>query len=69
MGVFQNLKRMRANPDIALDYESVVCPNAERACAQTVWLTHTLLLAERDAVGRIADAIEKVAAHAAEIPA
>jgi dTDP-4-amino-4,6-dideoxygalactose transaminase len=69
MGVFQNLKRMRANPDIALDYESVHCPNAERACEETVWLSHTLLLAERDSIGRIADAIEKIALHAAEIPA
>jgi hypothetical protein len=60
---------MRANPDIALDYESVHCPHAERACAETVWLSHTLLLAERDAIGRIADAIEKVVVHAAEIPA
>jgi dTDP-4-amino-4,6-dideoxygalactose transaminase len=76
MGVFQNIndpgvggRVMRANPGIALDYSKVHCPVAERACMETVWLSHTLLLADADAMRGIADAIEKVLAHAAEIPA
>lgn len=76
MGVFQNIndpgvggRVTRANPGVALDYSKVYCPVAERACAETVWLSHTLLLADSGAVRGIADAIEKVLTHAAEIPA
>ena len=76
MGVFQNIndpsvggRVTRANPGVALDYSQAHCPVAERACAETVWLSHTLLLADADAIRSIADAIEKVLTHAAEIPA
>ncbi len=69
MAVFQNLKRMRANPDIALDYTQAACPVCERACDETVWLFHTLLLADEPAMRDIVNAIEKVVSHAREIPA
>lgn len=65
---FTDLRRMRANPDIALDYASVSCPVSERACEETVWLFHTLLLADEPAMRGIVRAIEKVVAGAKDIP-
>jgi dTDP-4-amino-4,6-dideoxygalactose transaminase len=67
--VFQNLKQMRANPGIELDYTQVSCPVAESACLETVWLFHTLLLADTAAMRGIVNAIEKVVSHAHEVPA
>jgi dTDP-4-amino-4,6-dideoxygalactose transaminase len=67
--VFQNLRSMRANPGLALDYKSVSCPACERACDETVWLFHTLLLADESAMRDIVNAIEKVVERASEAPA
>jgi dTDP-4-amino-4,6-dideoxygalactose transaminase len=67
--VFQNLKGMRANPGIELDYTRVSCPVSERACQETVWLLHTLLLADETAMRGIVNAIEKVVSRAHEVPA
>jgi dTDP-4-amino-4,6-dideoxygalactose transaminase len=67
--VFQNLKHMRANPGIELDYTRVSCPVAESACRETVWLFHTLLLADESAMRDVVNAIEKVVSHAHEVPA
>lgn len=69
MAVFQNLKHMRANPGIELDYAQVSCPVCERACDETVWFMHTLLLADESAMRDIVNAIEKVVSHAHEVPA
>lgn len=69
LAVFQNLKHMRANPGVDLDYTAVSCPMAERACRETVWLFHTLLLADESAMRDVVNAIEKVVAHAHEVPA
>jgi dTDP-4-amino-4,6-dideoxygalactose transaminase len=68
MAVFQNLKGMRANPGIALDYTQVNCPVCERACDETVWLFHTLLLADASAMRDVVSAIEKVVSHAHDVP-
>jgi dTDP-4-amino-4,6-dideoxygalactose transaminase len=67
--VFQDLHTMRVNPGLELDYPSVFCPVCERACDETVWLSHTLLLADEFAMGDIVNAIEKVVEHAREVPA
>lgn len=67
--VFQNLRSMRANPGIALDYTNVSCPVAESACRETVWLFHTLLLADETAMRDIVNAVEKIVSHAREVPA
>lgn len=69
MAVFQNLKQMRTNPGIALDYTQVSCPITERACDETVWLSHTLLLADEAAMRDIVNAIEKIVTHSQEVPA
>ena len=37
-----------------------LCPNAERACAEAVWLEHRLLLGEREDMDDIVSAVRKV---------
>jgi dTDP-4-amino-4,6-dideoxygalactose transaminase len=51
--------------DRAIDYASfeALCPNAERACREAVWLEHRQLLAEREDMDDIARAIEKIYEH------
>jgi len=46
----------------AIDYASfeALCPNAERACREAVWLEHRLLLAGREDMDNIVRAIEKI---------
>lgn len=48
--------------DRAIDYASfeALCPNAERACREAVWLEHRQLLAEREDMDDIVRAIEKI---------
>ena len=50
-----------------LDYSQVRCPVAEQVCRDAVWVPQNVLLADEAAVGAMADAIEKVVAHAREI--
>ena len=40
-----------------------LCPNAERACREAVWLEHRQLLAEREDMDDIVHAIEKIHEH------
>jgi dTDP-4-amino-4,6-dideoxygalactose transaminase len=49
----------------ALDYASfeALCPNAERACREAVWLEHRQLLGGREDMDDIVRAIEKIHAH------
>jgi dTDP-4-amino-4,6-dideoxygalactose transaminase len=49
----------------AIDYSSfeALCPNAERACREAVWLEHRHLLAEREDMDDIVRAIEKIYEH------
>jgi dTDP-4-amino-4,6-dideoxygalactose transaminase len=48
-----------------IDYASfeALCPNAERACREAVWLEHRQLLAEREDMDDIVRAIEKIHEH------
>ena len=48
-----------------IDYASfeTLCPHAERACREAVWLEHRQLLAERDDMEDIVRAIEKIHEH------
>jgi dTDP-4-amino-4,6-dideoxygalactose transaminase len=48
-----------------VDYASfeALCPNAERACREAVWLEHRQLLAEREDMDDIVRAIEKIHEH------
>jgi len=48
-----------------IDYASfaTLCPQAERACREAVWLEHRQLLAERDDMDDIVRAIEKIHEH------
>ena len=51
--------------DRAIDYASfeTLCPNAERACREAVWLEHRQLLAEPEDMDDIVHAIEKIYEH------
>ena len=44
------------------------CPQAERACAEAVWLEHRLLLAEQNEIEDIVRAIRKIHARRDEFP-
>jgi dTDP-4-amino-4,6-dideoxygalactose transaminase len=48
-----------------VDYASfeALCPNAERACREAVWLEHRQLLAEREDMDDIVQAVEKIYEH------
>jgi len=43
-----------------IDYSQVYCPNAEKLCKQAVWMGHPVLLAEKEDMQDIINAIEKV---------
>jgi dTDP-4-amino-4,6-dideoxygalactose transaminase len=49
----------------AIDYASfeALCPNAERACREAIWLEHRQLLADREDMDDIVRAIEKIHEH------
>ena len=51
-----------AAPDLACDYSqfTALCPNAERACQEMVWLEHRLLLGDRADMDDVVDAIRKI---------
>jgi len=42
-----------------IDYSEVYCPNAERLCEEAVWISHSVLLAEKEDMRDIINAIEK----------
>jgi dTDP-4-amino-4,6-dideoxygalactose transaminase len=50
------------HPAPTLDYNSFaeLCPNAERGCAEAVWLQHWQLLEEKDDMDSIVEAISKI---------
>jgi dTDP-4-amino-4,6-dideoxygalactose transaminase len=66
-------ERMSTDPNFRpylgdrVDYRQVQCPVCEQICADTVWIFHTLLLADEPAMQQIAAAIRKVCEHAAEV--
>lgn len=51
------------------DYRHIVkdCPEAERMCAETFWLSHEIMLSEPDNLSDVVTAIEKVAARIEEL--
>lgn len=65
---FQELRHVPCLESHRLDYRSVNCPVAERLCQQEmVWLTHNMLLGNREDMEFIADAIEKIHRHQNEV--
>jgi len=50
-----------------VDYSQVVCPNAERACQEVVWLPQWALLGTEDDMHQIVEAAEKVRDNAAAL--
>jgi dTDP-4-amino-4,6-dideoxygalactose transaminase len=52
-----------------MDYRTVQCPVCEQICVDTMWLFHTLLLADASAMEEVVEAIHKVAANAADLRA
>jgi dTDP-4-amino-4,6-dideoxygalactose transaminase len=43
------------------------CPENDRLCDEAVWLTQTMLLADREAMDQIAEAIRKIQTHASDL--
>jgi len=43
-----------------IDYAALSCPSAERLCREAVWLPHALLLAEREDMQDIVNAVVKI---------
>ena len=50
-----------------LDYTRVRCPVAEQVCRDAVWIPQNVLLGDERDIGLVADAIEKVCAHAKDL--
>ncbi len=50
-----------------IDYTTVCCPVCEAVCCDTVWLSHTMLLADERAIRDVASAIKKVCENAGEL--
>ncbi|HIE44291.1 MAG TPA: DegT/DnrJ/EryC1/StrS family aminotransferase, partial [Candidatus Omnitrophica bacterium] len=50
-----------------LDYSEVSCPNVEKICREAVWLKHSILLAEREDMMDIVDAVRKIRENLGEI--
>jgi hypothetical protein len=50
-----------------VDYRQVQCPICEQICTDTVWIFHTLLLADEPAMHQVVAAIRKVCENAAEL--
>ncbi|MBM4039247.1 MAG: DegT/DnrJ/EryC1/StrS family aminotransferase [Planctomycetes bacterium] len=50
-----------------MDYTSVVCPNAERACREVVWFSQTMLLAGEEDMRAIVAAVRKIRGSAARL--
>lgn len=49
----------------SVDYSDVVCPSAEKACNESVWILQNALLGEKEDIESFANAIRKIkAAHA-----
>lgn len=47
--------------------QSADCPENEKLCAQAVWFTQTMLLADRSKMDQIAEAIARIQKHASEL--
>ncbi|MCL5273207.1 MAG: DegT/DnrJ/EryC1/StrS family aminotransferase [Chloroflexi bacterium] len=50
-----------------IDYRQVHCPVCEQVCADTFWLSHTLLLADESAMHQIVAAVRKVCDNVSEL--
>lgn len=51
-----------------IDYTSVCCPTCEQVCEDTIWIFHSVLLADKSAIRDIAAAVQKVCDNAEDIP-
>ena len=60
------LRRSTAKEAIAEWDERNHCPENDKLCEEAVWFTQTMLLGPRSDMDRIADAIRKIQASAAE---
>ena len=52
---------------LTVDYSGVRCPNAERACAEAVWLKQAMLLAGEEDMRAIVRAVEKIRENAGNL--
>jgi dTDP-4-amino-4,6-dideoxygalactose transaminase len=60
---------MFLDPALPVDYSryAALCPASERACQETVWLEHRLLLGDLDDMDDIVRAVERIYAHREEL--
>jgi dTDP-4-amino-4,6-dideoxygalactose transaminase len=49
------------------EHKQTDCVQAEQMCADTIWLSHEVMLSESDSMDDVTSAIEKIAANVAEI--
>ena len=59
--------RLYGSREIAAWEERNRCPANDRLCEEAVWFTQTMLLAPRQSMDRIADAVRKIRQHAGEL--
>jgi dTDP-4-amino-4,6-dideoxygalactose transaminase len=63
----RGFRRLFPAERIARWEEQNVTPSNDRLCQEGCWLTQNLLLAERDGMDQIAEAVRKIHKHAAEV--
>ena len=60
----------RNDGEVDIDYKTMSCPNSERLCReQTMWIGQSVLLAERQDMDQIPEAIDKIRSHVDELAA
>jgi hypothetical protein len=47
--------------------ERTRCPENDQLCEEAVWMTQTMLLAKREDMDKVAEAVRKVQKHAATL--
>jgi len=61
-------QRLFSASEIAGWEERNRCPANDRLCEEAVWFVQTMLLAPRQSMDLIADAVRKIQRHAGELP-
>ena len=63
----KHFQRLYSKADLDRWEQHTHCPQNEKLCGEALWLYQTMLLAERGDMDKIAEAIRKIQAHAADI--
>jgi perosamine synthetase len=63
----KHFQRLYSKADLDRWEQHTHCPQNDKLCAEALWFYQTMLLAQRSDMDKIAEAIRKIQAHAAEI--